>query len=382
MASCGEFGVGEDVCGSHGVCVVTVVGEQVSNNTELICVCDPGYFSSSEFLFTLNAVDASLIPCNTNENAFIAIYALVILSIVIAAICYLSSIRKRSQARRLVVYFLTLLVGLATPIFKLLFDDSFYIGEEVLPSVLFAILFPFGIIANHIFLNKYMSYQYKTLRIKSAQLSKKIKRIDRLLLFNSVGSVFGCLLFVATPFVREITTDISTELEIKSVLFRTGFLIATLNSLILLGCQVYLLQKLQNDVSLLVSIRSNKNKAVLNINGVKWASLIHILNSCLFVIGFVSLELIQLWRYFVGVHIILCLIASLVTLYFNRRTKAQKSRQTAEWQLKEQSRKESRLRSFYFNESALETVASMSAKARKNSLSFRTRTDSRSFKEA
>ena len=251
----------EDICGTGGTCV-DLQGDIV------VCICTGDYVASEDFLFkdfTVEFNDGTSnfelpTPCNVNLKLQTALYALSLSFTVAATFAYICSVKKASQAKRLIPYFTSLFFFASVPIIKLADPDRF-IGKDVLITIFFAFCPLTYTLALHIYLHKYIHYQKAYSMLKSEKAIERVKKISKILVANSIIAVFSTGAF--------ITASLLDNKASKHV-FQAGFGIAALNAACVLFCHFSLLLTLARDVERVMDGRPAKRSILGNINGVLW----------------------------------------------------------------------------------------------------------------
>ena len=246
--------VDNDFCGDDGNCVETMGGI-------IFCECEDSIFASVEFNFE----ELNVTPCNTNESAQLTLYGFALVFTLVTVFFYTASLRKISQARRLIPYYFCLSFFATLPGLKL-FTKRFrfrrLIGHDTLITFVFAMCILFINLSLHMYLLKYVDFQYKALLIKTQKSKGRIKKIDKMLSINTIISFLGAILFIITPKVS------NANLKAAEILFRSGFAIALVNAVVVLSAHILLLCTLIKDVQLVSTLGEQQKKIVVNIKGV------------------------------------------------------------------------------------------------------------------
>lgn len=342
--------VGDSICGPHGKCVV----EQEENKVD--CLCTSSAFAvSPEFVFFSRiggnadfSEELQLVPCNVHKQAHVVANSVAVVVTSVTILAYISALRKLSQAKRLVPYFCCLLIFLTISIIRLVNftkepEEQRLIGEDVFITVSFAIIVLLINLTLHMYLNKYISYQYKTLRIKSRKAKVIIKRAVKVLKVNSLSSIVAFLFFCLTLVGDRFSL-------LKEVFFRLGFLIAAGNAIVILYYNRLLLHKLRADIrslnnasdltnqtmhtsqmSMSLMKKKRTDKVLFNVLGVECSGFsFHSVNVIYFLLGAFSVETLGLWRFFVPLMIAGSCASTLVVLFFNKRSKRIRLKQIEE----------------------------------------------------
>lgn len=309
------------VCGSSANCLVR-------SPRGLSCDClDHGWVASSEFFVPehfalLDGVSVPVIPCNTNIVAQGFLYSLCIFFVIIALLAYSCSIKRFSQFKRLIPSYLTYLCFLVIPLLRLIDirqqKQNRDIGEDAVTTIFFSVCIVLSILTLHVYLNKYINYHCKTLKIKSVQMKAIVKRSSKILSGNTIFSLFGAMI-ICIPLVVE------TSLKQRAVLFLISFFIGGLTTICILYFNRLLLKKLKQDIQNLDNVAlsgKDKSRTIFNINGVQYAAHVYLgFNVIYFFLGTISFTTLELWRYFVPGMILNSTLSSIQVLYFNKRAK-------------------------------------------------------------
>lgn len=270
----------EDVCAvldSFGINSSDVCGNGVCSSKG--CVCEDGYLASSEFLFyraddfefdfdeDVKSEIEKLSPCRKIAWLHFTLYGTALVFTFGSLMAYALSVRKRSQLKRLVPSFVVLTIFGILPVIKIA-DSTQEIGEDYGVTILFGLTLWFISLSMHQFLNKYISYQYKTFKIKERKNEKAVKGIEFGLKVNTALGFLYTIIFVASAAVSRI------NLNLTGLLFRTATFLSGMSILFVACAAFFLLSLLVKDVHLVQISGDKKKKVIGKIERVKYVSFI------------------------------------------------------------------------------------------------------------
>lgn len=198
-----DFGENATSCGIGGNCIVGV------------CTCSPGWFTSSEFVFMHNLSPEASDPlvCDGNYSLLVVIYILLLLLGLSGIIGYSLAIRRWSQFKRLIPFWIGQLCTLIVSIYKLFNLETGH-AESILLTFFDACLVFLYFLAVQIFMNKYISYHYRTLRIKNRLFKNEVQVIEKIGLAVILLAFFSALLFLSVPIISRLNpVDIGLVLQ-------------------------------------------------------------------------------------------------------------------------------------------------------------------------
>lgn len=313
----------EGICGKAGDCVLVERADNVNVTVlefvpEFTCACSSDfYFQSTEFLFLEDeAADFRVVPCNTSKIGILSLYAVALLLNILGLLAYSCSMKRKSQAKRLIPYFLACLLGMVPPIVKFV-DININIGENFLVTAAVALPSAAVTITNRTFLSKFLSYLYKTLQIKPKRLGNKLNKIEKLLKVNEAISVITCLLFLSTPFLSRS----SETLHYRAKTFRAVFFLMALTLSVGGTSEVYLLEKMKSDIKLLVSKEDGLRPLLNSICGIQKMAILQVVDFSFMISSAFSLSALHLWRYYTPIFVINRLFTTIVILKLNLKAK-------------------------------------------------------------
>lgn len=178
-----------------------------------ICECRPGWFKIREFAF---ATDASLTDpflCDSSKPGLIVLYTLLLTHALFALVIYGKSVKKKSQAKRLIPYWIIISTLAALSILKLT-SIEFAIGVDFASTFFFAVSMFLLNLCLQVYLNKYIRYHYKTFKIKNPKSLKKIELIRKVGYFIIGLQTVMVLAFLLVSLIEVISpTDFEKLLD-------------------------------------------------------------------------------------------------------------------------------------------------------------------------
>ena len=311
----GENGVS---CGIGGTCI------------DGICVCRDNWLQSDEFLFISDDELAQFSdprPCDLNLPLIQSLYGILLVSTIFGLIYYGISIKKRSQAKRLLPAFFVAVNFFTICVMKLA-KPEFAVGHDVGITLLVGISIFLLNLSLQVFLNKFIRYQYRTLKIRNQRSLAYIKFIAKIGYFMIFLTFVMIILFLAVPIVNK---NFSKEAQDAEIIIRTAFGIAFTAALYQVVSEFILIGLLLRDIrDLALGATWIQKKAV---NATRYVEVVSVttnsVNGLLFLLAAVSVDGLRGWKYALPLVFWIYALASILVLGVNRWTRKLKTTSTA-----------------------------------------------------
>lgn len=168
-------------CLSEVDCGINSVCSNISSSSN-ICSCKEGYFINSDFI-TNNNNNNIKSSCYGNEIAFYVLYSITLFVTLLTIFIYSINIKKKSQFKRLIPFYLTMCFCLILPSLKIYSFNQFNIGQNILVTLIYGLTLIFNSIAITIFLFKYVKTHYKFIVMFKKDKETNLNRNKKLLYF-------------------------------------------------------------------------------------------------------------------------------------------------------------------------------------------------------
>lgn len=188
-------------CGFNAIC-----------NQDFKCVCDHLFLRTGDF----GGVTET--DCFGQATALYSIYSTVIIIILVSTIFHFSQIRSFSHIKTLLPFIFGVSVSLLFYILKIVNVTGRPIGQDILITLLFAIVIPISFIGHYLTQNRYFYLQRKLVPILGKAYENKVENRRKLMLLFTIGSLLSSLSFA----ISLAFDDNDTKLPVLKIGF--GFL--------------------------------------------------------------------------------------------------------------------------------------------------------------
>lgn len=254
-------------CGLGGTCISGA------------CICDSGWVKNQEFFF-LKKADLNLtdpLKCNTHVLTLQILYTVMLFLAFGSSICYITSVKRKSQAKRLIPFWsmcstVIILVSLK------LFDDSLLFTVNIVVTLLLALSMFLLYLSLYVFQSKHIKYLNSTSKIRNKKTMKKVKTVDKVSRFTLLLALLFALTFILcvlletiSPlnlenFPENVSRGAMKREEIKRNLLTVGMTLAALSSIYQIFALMYSISYLKRDVRTIENIPGQHDSTITSLN--------------------------------------------------------------------------------------------------------------------